>query len=105
MLSAELQAQLTKPYLQIPAIKTPPAIDGKLSPGEWKNATLVSDYEVWTLDAYVPDKVETYVGYDSKYIYVSFKGFFPIQHFSIQRLKNTNQLTATCGVAIILAFR
>jgi Domain of unknown function (DUF4091)/Family of unknown function (DUF6067) len=73
---SDLQAQLTQPYLQLPVLKTAPQIDGKLSPGEWRNAALVSDYEVWTLDAYVPDKVETYVGYDNKYIYVSFKGFF-----------------------------
>lgn len=72
----DLKAQLTQPFFQMPALKTPPVIDGKLSPGEWKNAALVSDYEVWTLNAYVPDKVETYVGYDNKYIYVSFKGFF-----------------------------
>ncbi len=72
----DLQAQLTQPYLQIPALKNAPQIDGKLSPGEWKNAALVTDYEVWTLNSYVPDKVETFIGYDSKYIYVSFKGFF-----------------------------
>ncbi len=73
---SDIKAQLTQPFVQIPTLKTPPKIDGKLSPGEWKNAALLSDYEVWTLNAYVPDKVETHVGYDNKYMYVSFKGFF-----------------------------
>ena len=71
-----LTAQLTQPYLQIPRLKVIPKIDGKLSAGEWDNAALVTDYVVWTLDSYVPDRVETHIEFDNENLYVSFKGFF-----------------------------
>ena len=73
--TVSLHAQLTQPYLQIPKLKVAPKIDGKLSVEEWDNTALVTDYVMWTLDAYAPDRVETHLGFDKENIYVSFKGF------------------------------
>ncbi len=76
VLTVQLQAQPTQPHFQIPKLKTPPKIDGRLSSKEWSGAVLLTDYVVWTLDEYVSDRVETYLQFDHENLYVGFKGYF-----------------------------
>lgn len=63
--------------LQIPAIKTPPVIDGKLSEAAWQKSVEISEYIIWTLDTYVKDSLTVWICYDDKNLYVAFRNIDP----------------------------
>ncbi len=59
----------------IEAVKfqTSPVIDGKLDDRCWKNVTAVDAFKIAELEMAVPDKTETYLGYDDEAIYIGFR--------------------------------
>ena len=59
----------------IEAVKfqTSPVIDGKLDDSCWKNVTAVDAFKIAELEMAVPDKTETYLGYDDEAIYIVFR--------------------------------
>lgn len=69
-------SQIYKGYFEIPRLKNQPEIDAILNLHEWEGAAHFSDFTVWTLDQYVPEKTEVWAGYDDQNIYFFFKGQF-----------------------------
>lgn len=78
MLQCQLiRAGVQQPMLQIPAIKTPPVIDGKLDDAAWQKSVEISEYIIWTLDTYVKDSLTVWICYDDKNLYVAFRNMDP----------------------------
>jgi len=63
--------------ITIPQVKNIPVIDGKIDEALWKECLVLSDFVIWTLDAYTGDPVIVYLGYDEKNLYVAFKNADP----------------------------
>ena len=72
-----IKAQIHRPYLQVPLIKTAPAIDGKLSDVSWQNASEVTEFVNWSLDSYIKDPVSVFIYHDEKNLYVAFRNSDP----------------------------
>ncbi len=81
-------AEIHQPMLQIPAIKTPPVIDGKLSDASWQKSVELSDFMVWTLDSYVKDPVTVFMCHDEKNLYVAFRNVDPAAGYLSQRVSS-----------------
>jgi hypothetical protein len=73
MPSVVLKAQIHRPQLQIPLIKTPPVIDGKLNDAAWQRSTELSEFVNWSLDSYIKDSVTVFLCYDEKNLYIAFR--------------------------------
>ena len=66
------------PQLRVPKLKTPPTIDGRLSPGEWQGAAGISALvSACAAGGATPtiappiQQVTFYMGYDDKYLYLA----------------------------------
>jgi hypothetical protein len=70
------RAQIYQGFLGIPRLDHRPEIDGSFGAGEWDGAVLHTDFTVWTLDQYVPEKTEVRIGYDDQHLYLLFIGYF-----------------------------
>jgi len=68
-----IRAQIHKPYLQVPLIKSAPVIDGNLSDVSWQKAAELSEFVNWSLDSYIKDPVTVYLYFDEKNLYVAFR--------------------------------
>jgi hypothetical protein len=71
------KGQIHQPQLQIPLIKTPPVIDGKLNDVAWQRSTELSEFVNWSLDSYIKDPVTVFLCYDQKNIYIAFRNSDP----------------------------
>jgi hypothetical protein len=71
--SGLVRAQIHQPMLQIPAIISPPVIDGNLNDAAWKNSAEQSEFIIWTLDAYVKDSLQVFLCHDGTNLYVAFR--------------------------------
>ena len=69
-------SQIFNGYLEIPRLAVQPVIDGTMDPGEWKGAVYHTGFTVWTLDRYIPEKTEVWMGHDDRHVYLFFKGCF-----------------------------
>ena len=81
-----IHAQIHQPFLQIPRVKTPPVLDGKLNDASWQKSVELSEFIEWTLDSYVKDPVTVYMGYDEKNLYVAFRNADPAAGDLIQKV-------------------
>ncbi|MFN2532264.1 MAG: DUF5916 domain-containing protein [Pyrinomonadaceae bacterium] len=63
--------------LVIPRLEKPPVIDGKVEPGEWKQAVLLKDfYQTSPGDNIAPtEPSEAFLGYDSRFFYLAFHAY------------------------------
>jgi hypothetical protein len=65
------------PKLRVPKLKTPPTIDGTLTPGEWQGAAGISALVVAggasSTIAAPNQQVSFYMGYDDKYLYLAMR--------------------------------
>ncbi len=69
--------EIYKAEINLPMVKPAPLIDGKIEDAVWKECFNLSDFVVWTLDAYTRDPVIVYLGYDKNNLYVAFKNSDP----------------------------
>lgn len=71
-------ARVDTPILRVPMMKTPPEIDGVMSPGEWEDASALSAfwYDFARSDfrylAPIQTQLQTYVAYDKDHLYFAF---------------------------------
>jgi hypothetical protein len=72
-----INAQVHRPQLLVPFIKTPPVIDGKLNDAAWRSSTELSQFVEWSLDNYVQDPVTVLLSYDDRNLYVAFRNSDP----------------------------
>ena len=69
-------AQIYQGFLGIPRLDHQPEIDGIIGAGEWNGAVHHTNFTVWTLDQYVPEKTKVKIGYDDGHLYLLFVGYF-----------------------------
>jgi hypothetical protein len=77
LFSSLAESQIHQPQLQIPFIKTPPVIDGKLNDSTWQRSTELSEFINWSLDSYIKDSVTVFLCYDEKNLYIAFRSSDP----------------------------
>jgi hypothetical protein len=71
-------ARVDTPILRVPLMKTPPTIDGVMSPGEWEDSSALSGfwYDFATSDfrflAPPQTQLQLYAGYDKEHLYFCF---------------------------------
>jgi len=63
--------------ITIPRVNTAPKMDGMLDDKVWEGCIQISDFVVWTLDAYTKDPVMVYLGYDENNMYIAFRNSDP----------------------------
>ncbi len=66
-------AEIHKPQLQIPHVKTTPVIDGNLDDAIWQNSAVLSEFINWSLDSYIKDNCTVFLCFDDKNLYVGFR--------------------------------
>ena len=84
-----MRAEIHQPFMQIPFVKTPPVIDGKLNDASWQKSVELSDFVIWSLDSYTKDSVIVYMCYDEKNLYVAFRNYDPAAGDLNQRVSST----------------
>jgi len=77
LVPSTIRAEIHQPQLQIPLVKTPPVIDGKLTDASWQKSVELSDFIIWSLDRYVKDAVTVFLCYDEKNLYIAFRSTDP----------------------------
>ena len=77
LFSSLAESQIHQPQLQIPLIKEPPVIDGKLNDATWQRSTELSEFINWSLDSYIKDAVTVFLCYDEKNLYFAFRNSDP----------------------------
>jgi hypothetical protein len=70
-------AELYPAVVSIPKINAQPALDGLLNEKLWDQCVKLTDFVVWTLDAYTREPVTVYLGYDKQNIFIGFKNSDP----------------------------
>ncbi|MDH5602812.1 MAG: hypothetical protein OEY51_02690, partial [Cyclobacteriaceae bacterium] len=66
------KGELYPAKITIPKVSKAPEIDGTPDDKSWEGSVRLTDFVVWTLDAYTKDPVTVYLGYDSKNLYIAF---------------------------------
>ncbi|MBI2970783.1 MAG: carbohydrate binding family 9 domain-containing protein, partial [Gammaproteobacteria bacterium] len=100
MTSGPLQAE---PLQSIPALDTPPDIDGILDDEAWKQAAVISDFtQVEPVEGAAPsERTEVYLGYDADTIYVAFRCHHAAPDSIVaRRLRDDDSLTTDDSVFI-----
>ena len=69
--------EIYKAKITLPMVNHAPLINGKIDDAVWKECLILSDFVVWTLDAYTRDPVVVFLGYDHNNLYVAFKNSDP----------------------------
>jgi hypothetical protein len=77
LIPSNIKAELQRPLLQIPLVKTAPVIDGKLIDATWHRAAALTEFVNWSLDSYIKDSVAIFLCYDEKNLYVAFRNSDP----------------------------
>jgi hypothetical protein len=72
-----IHAQIHRPQLLVPFIKTPPVIDGKLNDTAWRSSSELTQFVEWSLDSYLQDPVTVFLSYDDRNLYVAFRNSDP----------------------------
>jgi hypothetical protein len=85
------------PELRIPKLKKVPVIDGKITPGEWKDCAAVTAFASGgpgSTVSIVPEmqQVVWYIGYDDKYLYLAMRSPQPEGTYPKARVKGNDDL-------------